>query len=102
MKILKKEPRGNFEEKDIPNTLEALQGEVGGYIEALTFAPDACFIVNEEGLIKALPFNFSALGHFLFGNVLLVGVSGDEFCDVPESAVKLVTKMLGGDGDDGE
>lgn len=42
---------------DIPNTLEALQAEVGGYIETVRLAEDILAIVNEEGWLMDLPEN---------------------------------------------
>lgn len=47
---------------EVENTLKALQAEVGGYIETVTFASDAAVICNEEGRILGLPYNcrFSA------------------------------------------
>lgn len=84
MKILrKKSRRDGWEYAEIENTLEALQAEVGGYIETVSFLTDCCIIVNEEGRINAMPFNLNFAGLQLFGPVLLVGVKGDEFCDVP-------------------
>ena len=51
MKALKVEGR-SITETDIPNTLEALQAAVDGYIETLQLVPDrAVMIVNEEGLL---------------------------------------------------
>ena len=52
IKILKLPVSGPCEVKQIENTLEALQQEVGGYIETLTLAADCCMIVDEEGRLK--------------------------------------------------
>lgn len=49
MKIIYKAPGRSAEVRDVPNTLEALQGLVGGYIETVTVATDAVIICNEEG-----------------------------------------------------
>lgn len=46
---------------EIEDTLESLQAEVGGWIEALGLGNRIDAMVNEEGLIKNLPFN----RHFL-------------------------------------
>lgn len=83
MKIARKRPGEPWELADVENTLEAMQAEVGGYIEAVPFTADACIVVNEEGLILGLPYNVNFAGLRLYGTVLLVGVAGDEFCDVP-------------------
>lgn len=54
--ILKKvgeEPRIAY----IPNTLEAMQELVGGYIETVTLASDFIVVCNEEGRLIGLPNN---------------------------------------------
>lgn len=76
------EPVGRLIEID--NTLKALQDAVGGYIEVLTVASDLAIICDEEGRIKHLPYNTKIAGHDLVGTILVVGVDGDEFCDIPE------------------
>lgn len=83
MKVLRKKVGSEWELVEIENSLEALQREVGGYIETVGIAGDACIIVNEEGLINDMPFNTRIFGLQLFGTVLIVGVDGDEFCDLP-------------------
>lgn len=75
------EPVGRIIEID--NTLKALQDNVGGYIETVTLASDLVIICNEEGLLKRLPYNCNVCGHDLVGTILVLGVDGDEFCDVP-------------------
>lgn len=73
---------------EIENTLEALQEAVGGYIECVPAFEDAVIICNEEGLIRALEPQ-KVLGQFFFGDVLIVGVDGEEFTDVPEAGIEL-------------
>ncbi len=72
---------------EIENTLEALQAAVDGYIEAVTLVPGAAvMIVNEEGLLRNMPYNaFATLisARNIVGPALIVGVDGDEFTDVP-------------------
>lgn len=46
MRVIKLLQQGGSENIDIPNTLEALQKEVGGYIETLTLAPGVVMIVD--------------------------------------------------------
>jgi len=87
MKAIKFEGR-RVEEIEIDNTLEALQAAVDGYIETLQIVPDqAVMIVNEEGLLKGLavnPFASAIAGTMIVGNAIVVGVDGEEFCDIPE------------------
>lgn len=67
----------------VVNRLENLQNHVGGFIETVTFASDMCVICNEEGLIRGLPYNCTIAGAAIHGDILIVGVRGDEFADVP-------------------
>lgn len=96
MKAILKNPGERPKLIDIDNTLEALQDTVGGYIETITFASDACIICDEDGRHKGLPFNCKLCGQTFVGPVLIVGVDGDEFTDLyrPEC----VARLLFGDG----
>lgn len=90
MRALRKKPGEVWETIEIPNTLEALQQEVGGHIETVTFCTYAAIVCNEEGMLKDLPRN-DFLGHLWRGTILMVGVDGDEFCDIADGAIKLFT-----------
>ena len=95
MRILKIEPGKQPEIIEIEKSLKALQEQVGGYIETLTFAEDAALIVDEEGKLKGKPYNFTFCGEVLVGTVLFVGVDGEEFCDIPAMATDFITKIFG-------
>ena len=83
MKAIRFVPGALPEQIEIENTLEALQKQVGGHIEAVTLGPDLCAICNKEGLLMDLPY-MGMINHVEFyGPVLLVGVNGEDFCDVP-------------------
>lgn len=56
---------------------------VGGYIETVTFAQDACVICNEEGRLLGMEDNCRFLGVDFVGPILVVGVDGEKFTDVP-------------------
>lgn len=71
---------------NISCTLKNLQRIVGGPIETVSFGPGAVIICNEEGKFRGLPKNFY-IGHPPFmeaivGEVAVVGVDGEEFCDL--------------------
>lgn len=83
MKAIRKKPGCEPEVIDIDNTLAALQREVEGYIEVITLPYGAALICNEEGRILGLPDNGRVCGVDVVGTVLIVGVNGEEFCDVP-------------------
>lgn len=92
MIILKKEIYGGYKLKEIPNTLEAMQAEVDGYIETVA-APGNCVIVcNEEGRIKGLPYNTTLENIPFYGPLFICGEKDDEFCDVPQ----VLKDMFGG------
>ena len=78
----------SVEEIEIENTLEALQKEVGGYIETVTLVRGyAVMIVNEEGLLRGIPSNLTAsavAARKIVGPALVVGVDGEEFADIPK------------------
>lgn len=73
---------------DIENKLEAFQEAVDGYIETVTLVPDeVVMIVNEEGLLRGLginPLATALYGSAIVGGAVVVGIDGEEFCDVPE------------------
>lgn len=83
MKVARKDPGRNWDLVEIDNSLESLQKAVGGWIEAVTLAEDVAVICNEEGRILDLPYNCLFCGMDWYGTILLVGVDGEEFCDVP-------------------
>lgn len=68
---------------NVSNSLETLQKNVGGYIEAVTIATDLVIICNEEGLLRGLPYNCSICGVDFVGTILMVGRDGEEFADLP-------------------
>ena len=87
MKVIIKYPgevTGHFDQ--IENTLEALQDEVGGYIETISCGGSAVLIVNEEGKLIGLEPNFQ-IGDFdvIAGTAIVAGVGEDDFVDVPLS-----------------
>lgn len=82
----------------IPNTLEALQELVGGYIETVTIR-DVVIVCNEEGAINGLPFNCIVhsrrVSYPIFGTLVALGVNGDEFADVPIEIGEWKDRFLG-------
>lgn len=83
IKVLIKDPGKAPREFDIENTLETLQHIVGGYIETVTLASDLVIICNEEGRLMNLPYNCDVCGIDFVGTIILAGVAGEEFADLP-------------------
>ena len=67
----------------VTNSLKNLQNAVGGYIETVTLTADLVVICNEEGRILGLPHNCEICGVDFCGDIIIAGVRGDEFADVP-------------------
>ena len=81
MRVLRRRPGEEFRTADIPNTLRALQEQVGGPIEAVAITDKTTLIVNENGKLEGLPYNCDICGHRLVGTVLAVWVDGEDFVD---------------------
>lgn len=93
MRALLKSPTDKgFREIIVPNQLHPLQELVGGYIETVTIATDACIICNENGLNEGMPYNCKFCGVDFVGPILIVGTKGEDFTDCPMS----VTMANGG------
>ena len=90
MKAIRKKPGCAPEIIEVENTLKALQQEVGGYIEVITLPYGAAIICNAEDRILGLPDNGRVCGVDVVGTVLIVGVNGPEFCDVPAFFKRMV------------
>jgi len=83
MKVIIKSPSEKYgHEAEIPNTLEALQEAVGGYIETVTM-PDFVVICNEYGRILCLDQNCLINGVVFVGPIVIAGVDGENFTDCP-------------------
>lgn len=97
MRVIRKRPGQQPQVVEIEPSLEALQREVDGWIETVTFAEDACVICNEEGRIRGEAFNTALLGLLFFGTILIVGVDGENFTDLGDAGVELMMRELGGE-----
>ncbi|MEG1892058.1 MAG: DUF3846 domain-containing protein [Clostridia bacterium] len=93
MRAVIKEPMKRAYIKDIPDTLEALQSIVGGYIECVDIAKYVTAIVDEEGRLKDKPAN--VLG--FVGTICIVGTDGDEFTDLSLNDATACVQLLDDD-----
>lgn len=89
-------------------SLKALQDAVEGYIEptrtslppAVTEDPDVelVMLVNEEGKVKGLPVNQRATQiawwDIIVGNVILLGVKGEDFVGLTKSAAESIREEI--------
>ena len=78
------EPFGRLQE--IPNDMETFQKYVGGYVEIVRISDRVAILCNEDGKLIGLHDNFFC-GYPIFdtikGVVVVVGIEGEEFADVP-------------------
>ena len=70
--------------KTIPNTLEAFQDIVGGYIEVVPLPGNLRMIVNEEGKLLSLPKNKAAtelyqISDYIAGTAIITATRGEDF-----------------------
>ena len=97
MKILIVEPGLRPREADIEHTLEAMQGVVGGYIQAIYPWDDPVALVcDEEALLKESAFNrLISPNTSIFGTFFICGLSEDSFADLPQGMIEKYADLLG-------
>ena len=99
IKVLIVEPGKNPYPAEIPNTLESLQSQVGGLIQAL-YLSDAAIICNDEGKLIGLPWNrplFDEDGNIydiLVGTFLVVGLTEDDFGSLSDELIQKYTEVF--------
>ena len=94
MRVMSKEPGKGWKIAEIENTLEALQQGVGGKLEAVTLASDACVLCNEEGRLLGMPYNTNICGVSFVGPLLIVGIAGEDFAGLTEQQVDRLRTLL--------
>jgi len=93
MRVIIKEPGKAGHVIEVKNELEELQRIVGGYIEAVPLFPNLVVICNEDGRLQGLPYNCELCGIMFVGTILLAGVDGPEFDDVPMEFADLIEEV---------
>ena len=98
MRILFKEPGKQPRTMVVPNELGVLQQLVDGYIETLTWTDRAVWIFNEEGRIRNMEPNCYSprAGEIIYGPLIVAGVDGDEFTDIPDDYIEFTKWALTG------
>lgn len=83
IRVLSKRPGQPPRSVWMANSLENFQTAVGGYIETYTIAKNLAIICNEEGKLLGLPYNCNICGEDFVGDIVFVGVDGEQFTDLP-------------------
>ena len=98
MKILVCEPGKHPYVKEIEHTLENLQKEVGGYIQALyPFEEEVAVVCNEEGLfIEGLQWNRTIEKYGpIKGTFFVCGLGVEDFTGLTDEQAEIVTEFVG-------
>ena len=95
MHVLIVEPGKKPYMKDIDNSLESLQHEVGGWIEATyPYEDSVVLICNEEGKLNGLPLNRAIRGDdgevvdIIAGTFIVAGIGEDDFVSLSDEMTK--------------
>lgn len=95
MKVLVVEPMKPCEVREIPDTLEAMQAIVGGYIQAVyPFQEEVAVVCNEEGRNLNLPYNRPLMDEsglpydIVCGTFFMAGFSGEHFVSLTEEQIQ--------------
>jgi len=96
--VLVVEPGKHPYQKEIPATLEAMQGLVGGLIEVVYPWPDspAVLICNEEGKINGLPLNryVPSIQDVICGTFFACDGSEEEFQTLSDEEMKKIQEQF--------
>ena len=95
IRIVRKEVKKEAVVDTIPNTLESLQSEVGGYIEVVSVGSGILMVLNEEGKFNGSEANFNLGYDMIMGNVIFVKSDGEEFGGLDEEEIEAVIEWLG-------
>lgn len=96
MRVIYKEPGKDPAVKEIENDLVSLQALVGGLIEPVRLRKGLVLIMNEEGKLNGMSPNFylPALGDMIVGPVVFTGEDGENFADVPDMYIGVITQFF--------
>lgn len=97
IKVIIKNPGRPYAVREIKNELHTLQKIVDGYIETATLFTDAVVICNEEGRLIAMDYNCRISNVAFYGPIIIAGIDGEEFGDVPDS---IIERFIGGKNDE--
>ena len=90
--VLQFKTNGEWGVLEIPNTLEALQEVVGGYIEVVHIFSEIVLICDEEGRIKDKSIN--PYSNDIRGDFILCGTAGEEFRSLSTREMEVIQKWI--------
>ena len=78
----------------VPNTLEALQELVGGYIEVVGIGNGLLLVMNEEGKIRGLPESVRCLYDTIVGPVFITADKDEDFRSLTTEEIQIARAWL--------
>lgn len=93
MKVVVKAVGVKPEARDVKG-FKGFQEIVGGDVEAVTIENGIVMLVNEEGKLEGLPYNFTMSGDTIVGDVVFVGAKGSEFVSLRSDQIEYVLKRF--------
>ena len=106
MKVLKIMPNQPPLEREMDNTLEALQSEVGGYFETISLPWTIVIICNEDGVNLKFPVSRTLVFKSNSGNAynvpihgvfIICGTDGEEFRGLTDIEIQDLKKQFSPD-----
>lgn len=95
IKIVYQFPGNTSRITEIPNTLEAMQKLVGGYIETLSLPNGLVIVVDEEGRLKGLPENVRCERYgTIVGTLFITAADGEEFRSLTTEEIQTARAWL--------
>ena len=101
IKVVMVEPGKKAKVAEIDNSLESLQGAVGGWIEAFyPWSDNVCLVCNEEGKFngmrpnRALRDDGGEIYDVIFGTFLVAGCGEEDFDSLTDEQVERYAKMF--------
>lgn len=88
MRVLVKEVGKDAEVREIDDSLESMQGIVGGYIEDVYIGNGVHIVCNEEGKIDGLPTNLETEYDEIVGNVLFCATDAWDYCSLTDEQIE--------------
>lgn len=95
VKVVLKKVREEAVVTEIENTLESLQGIVGGWIETVHVGSGIIMVCNEEGKFNGSEANFHMGMDVIMGDVFFIASEGEEFASLNEEQIEAVIDWLG-------
>ena len=95
MRILKVEPGQPAYEKEIENTLPAIQQEVEGFFEAVYMRDGTILCCNAESKLNGMEPNRRLVDDLICGPFFIVGYSGENFTSLTDEQVTKYLEQFG-------